>query len=188
MARWKLAAPCYLPIIDPQTDKQVVFEQRATSNTGRPATERWPCHLYLDPADPSQYNDEDPETGEKIVVIGTKAYRKDFILAKSIHPGQDWIPLDSEAAAISARVPAAVNPMSAEAFPANGPDLASAPRPDPALAEMRAMLAELTGQVTLLVGKNAELEAKLARAAEEDLPVEPLPSTSAKPSSLNLGV
>ena len=111
MARWKLNAPHYLPI------EGTFYEQKAVSNTGRPVTEKWPCHLYLDPNDPTQTNAEDEATGERIVVVGTKPYKKDFVLAKEIVPSPDMIPLDDEAAAISARVPTYINPMSEQALP-----------------------------------------------------------------------
>jgi len=170
MARWKLTQNCTLPI------DGVVFEQRLTTNTGRPATERWPAHqLFIveDPADPSLFNDVD-DLGMPICVVNTKPFKRDFVidpaaLKKGWVPNPGMEPLDAEARAITAKAPKNSFPMGEEAFPTQGPG-PGARAPDN--SAMMNMLAEMNAKLEALAIRNAELEELLRPVEEAETPAE----------------
>jgi hypothetical protein len=167
MARWKLTQNCTLPI------DGVVFEQRLTTNTGRPATERWPAHqLFMveDPPDPSLFNDED-DMGIPICCVNTKPYKRDFVidpaaLRKGWVPNPGMEPLDAEARALTAKAPKNSFPMGEEAFPTQG--TGPGPRASDNSAILNA-LAEMNAKLEALAIRNAELE-ELLRPVDEPEP------------------
>lgn len=163
MARWKLNADCVLPI------EGVVFEQKLTTNTGRPCTERWPAHQLFELADPSLWNAED-EAGNKIIIVGLKPHKRDFVIdpvavKKGWVPNPDMEPMDAEARAISAKIPRNVYPMSETALPSTG---GHAPPAGSDIARFEAMFAAMDEKINALTERNAELEALLEPATVTD--------------------
>ncbi len=99
MARWKLATAHYLN--SPGTEWEY---NEVNRTTGRPERRKFAVPRYLDPRDPTDWNNRwgssSNEDGEIIVCMEGKGESRDYIFYGD--PTPDMIPIDDEATAISA--------------------------------------------------------------------------------------
>lgn len=180
MARFLLKDKHYLNVPGTQWE-QTEFNQA----TKKQARHLYNVHLFLDPEDSSMWNYQEQ------IIVSTKAdpaYPRDIVFVGS--PTPDMEPLDEEANILLRKVLAkSVAPMSETAFPATGATPAApAPKASSELAELRQMMAELRGQMTMLVGENEALKQRLVAKDEEDNPILPVGPAPGSSISLNLGV
>lgn len=173
MARYRLTDKHYLNC--PGTE----WEQVEIGPTGKQFRHRYNVHRYIDPEDPSTF-DENPE-GAIITTKSDPRYPRDILFVGA--PSQAMVPLDEEAERQLGGMTFGVNPMSEEAFPTQVAP--AAPQASREFAELRAMLAELTGAVTLLRGENEELKRRIVD--EEDQPSVGVPLPKLDVASIRLG-
>ena len=99
MARWKLSCPHYLNCRDSEWEYS---ENNRT--TGRPMRKKFPVPHYLDPRDPGDWTNKwgnaDNSEGEIVVCWEGKGQDRDITFYGD--PTPDMIPVDDEAAVISA--------------------------------------------------------------------------------------
>ena len=159
MARFRLTAPHYLNVPGTQWEQT---EYSAASK--KQVRHLYNVHLLLDPNDPSMHNY--PLTQE--IIVATKVDRRypaDMIFVGS--PTQDMEPLDEEAEALLRRLPLVVPPMSEAALPTSGP----MPVAKVEQSEFAQFMAQMQGQMALLIGQNEALARKVAELeAERDEP------------------
>lgn len=167
---------------DPPTEwEQIEVDQK----TGRQMRQRYVVPRYLDPSDPFCWNYiiqpsgvGSPGSGE--IIVTTKAdlvnYPRDIVFLGS--PTEGMEPLDAEAEELLRRLPRGVAPMSEQAFPTSGPS----PGALAEQSEIAKFMAQMQGQMALLMGQNERLAMELAEVKAEreepqfvDAPVEAQP-------------
>ncbi len=100
MARWRLTDKHYLNI---EGTKWEYTENSRT--TGKPVRKVFNVPMYLNPEDPADWNwKHDKDSGEIIVCYAGKGLEKDYVFVGEPQPTIDMLPLDAEAAAISAKI------------------------------------------------------------------------------------
>lgn len=172
--RFKLRTPHYLNV--PGTEWEQVEQPLMNDRMGRKQRQvrhRYAVCLYLDPSDSEDWN------YPGMIVVANKSspdHAYDIIFIGP--PTHDMEALDDEARAAIAALPP-ITPMSQEALPAQGPTPGVAPDSgvQKQLDELRAMVANLAGQLTITRAERDELAAKAAapdlQPVVDDL--EPLP-------------
>lgn len=183
MARFRLDKPHYLNVPGTQWE-QTEFDQA----TKRQARHLYNVHLLLDPEDPSMHNYE----REAVIIVSTKAdpaFPRDIVFVGP--PTLDMEALDVEAEKMLDKLRSGtIHPMSEAALPTSGVPLTATPKPSAELESMRQMMAEMRGQVAMLVGQNESLQRRLdaKEEAEEEPLAEPMPEVVLTPSPNPLGL
>lgn len=168
MARFKLNAAHYLNV--PGTE----WEQIEVTAQGKQARHRYKVHRYLDPLNGEDFTDK--INGWIVVTTKEDSLHPSDLVFIGL-PSNEMEPLDEDAKALLSRMVFGPGAMSEQAFPTNPLQVfQNAPQTGDPMAEFRAMMAGMQGQLAVLSAQNAELTKKLAARDEEKLEeVEPTP-------------
>lgn len=166
MARWKLATPHYLNVVE----RNVWEYQEVDRNTGRPVRRHFVVPRYLDPKDPTDWTNvwgsKDNSDGEVVVCLPGKGVDRDIEFLGD--PTPDMIPVDDEAKEISASfedvwqfrpetdMPGDFSQSIVDKFQSQMAEASSKPVEIPGLSDLVAVIAAQTKQQGELIASLAD--------------------------------